>query len=354
MKYINARFSTQAVTGVQRYAIEISKHLIKFDSNIKFISPRTFKKKELAEELDICTFGMLKGHLWEQIELPVYLKNHGYPLLLNFGNTAPLFYKKQIVVIHDLSFLRNPGWFSKKYYYYHKFMINRIAQNSLKIITVSEFSKNEIVDLLNISEDKVSVVYNAVSEKLINEERKKIIQNCDNYILTVSSLDPRKNLLNLITAVKKIKFKDSKLIIVGSKNKIFANKQMDTLMNSDPDIVFTGRISDMELVGLYKNARLFIYPSFYEGFGLPPLEAMACGCPVIVSETASLPEVCGDAAYYINPFSIESITDGINKVLTDENLRQGLIQRGLIRSKLFNWEMAAKEHLQIFQEFSDN
>jgi glycosyltransferase involved in cell wall biosynthesis len=116
-------------------------------------------------------------------------------------------------------------------------------------------------------------------------------------------------------------------------------------------IIFTGYINDInELTNIYQKALIFVFPSVYESFGFPPLEAMACGCPVVVSNVASLPEVCGDAAYYVDPYSVESIAEGIYNVLTDESLRQSLIKKGLERAKLFSWEKAAKEHLKVFEE----
>ena len=348
--FINSRFITQNVTGVQRYAMELSKKLNKMNADVKFVSPRKIVHKDVASELNILTFGNFSGHLWEQAELPIYLKYHNNPVLMNFANTAPMFYRNQITVIHDLSFLRNPGWFSKKFYYYYRFLVSRIARNSLKIITDSEFSKQEIMNLLNVSENRIRVVYSAVSENLMSEAKKNFHNNYDDYILTVSSLDPRKNLTNLISALRRGKLKNTRLVVVGSENKIFVHKGLEDILKYNTNVVFTGYISDTELAGLYRNARLFVYPSFYEGFGLPPLEAMACGCPTVVSKTASLPEVCGEAAYYIDPYAIESIAHGIHEVLTNENLRRTMIKKGLERIKLFSWEKTAKETLNILEE----
>jgi glycosyltransferase involved in cell wall biosynthesis len=115
------------------------------------------------------------------------------------------------------------------------------------------------------------------------------------------------------------------------------------------NIEFVGYPDDNQLVELYRNAALLSFPSFYEGFGLPPLEAMACGCPVVVSNVASLPEVCGDAAYYVDPYNVESIAEGMYKVLTDEALRQGLIEKGFARARFFSWEKSAKKHIEVFQ-----
>lgn len=348
--YINARFLTQQITGVQRYAIEISTQLNTVHTDITFVTPKKIIHKDLAKKLNISINGRLSGHLWEQIELPKYLKKHNNPLLINLANTAPLFYKNQIVTIHDLAFLRNPKWFSSKFYLYYKLLIPKIAENSLKIITVSNFSRKEIVNLLNIPEEKVGVIYNAVSQDFIELSRDNFENKYGEYILSVASLDPRKNFKNLVLSFNKLNLKGTKLVIVGSENKVFADQKLKSLIQENPNIILTGYVTDEELIGLYRNATFFIFPSLYEGFGLPPLEAMACGCPVVVSNAASLPEVCGDAAYYVNPYNVESIAEGMYKVLTDETLRQSLIQKGIERAKLFSWEKSAKEHIRVFEE----
>jgi glycosyltransferase involved in cell wall biosynthesis len=342
---INSRFLTQKITGTQRYAIEISKQLSKLLENAVFIAPENIIHKELASKLQVKTVGKLTGHLWEQIELPVYLKKQGNPLLLNLVNTAPLFYKNQIVTIHDLAFLRYPQWFSKKFYYFYKFLIPKVVKSSRRIITVSEFSKKEIISILNVPEKKVEVVYNAVSEKFKYDP--SITK--ENYILAVSSLDPRKNFKNLILAFKKLNLKDYGLIIVGSENKVFSNTEIKDLIKEIPNVEFTGYVSDDKLVKLYQQAKLFVYPSLYEGFGLPPLEAMACGTPVVVSNTASLPEVCGDAAYYVNPYDVNDIAKGIEIVLKDDELQKELMQKGLKMVKLFSWEKSAKKIINIIE-----
>lgn len=349
--YINARFLTQKVTGVQRYATEMSMQLKKLYPKIKFVAPKNVIHKKLASGLEAEIYGNLTGHLWEQTELLRYLKSQGNPLLLNLANTAPISYKNQIVTICDLSFLRHPEWFSRKFYYYYRFLIPQITKNSLKIVTISKFSKNEIMNLLNISEHKIKVIYCGVDEKFINHTiaNAAVSNKYKNYILAVSSLDPRKNFKNLISAFKKLALPDTQFVIVGSENRVFANNELKKFINTR-NIVFTGYVSDKELIALYKNAKLFVFPSLYEGFGLPPLEAMACGCPVVVSNVASLPEVCGDAAYYVDPYNVESIAEGMQKVLTDDTLRQSLIQKGIERAKLFSWEKSAKEHIKVFKE----
>jgi glycosyltransferase involved in cell wall biosynthesis len=143
--------------------------------------------------------------------------------------------------------------------------------------------------------------------------------------------------------------KEFKIVLVGFKG--WENEEIVSLIQKlKSDVLYLGYVPDNELGKFYNLASLFVYPSFYEGFGLPPLEAMACGCPVIVSNVASLPEVCGEAVFYVDPNDIGCITQGMNRVLNDETLRKSLIMKGLERSKLFSWEKSAKEHLKVFEE----
>ena len=346
MLVINSRFLTQNITGVQRFAIEISKRLKKlYPNNIEFVSPKNIIHKDLAKDLNVKVIGNKTGHLWEQIDLQLYLKQKNNPLLLNFANTAPLFYKNQIVTIHDLAFLRYPNWFSKKFYIYYRFLIPKIVKNGKKIITVSNFSKKEIISLLGIDEKKIEIIYNGISSNF--NYNPKIYKK--NYILAVSSLDPRKNFKNLILSFGKINLKNYKLVIVGSENKVFSNTEIKNLMKKIQNVEFTGYVSDKKLVKLYQEAKIFVYPSLYEGFGIPPLEAMASGTPVISSNVASLPEVCGDAAYYVNPYDVNDIAKGIETVLKDKKLQKELIQKGLERIKLYNWEKSANKLIKIIE-----
>ncbi|MBI5055310.1 MAG: glycosyltransferase family 4 protein [Nitrospirae bacterium] len=350
MIFINSRFLSQNITGVQRYAAEISKQIKRLYPDTAFISPLNTINKRLSKELTPASIGKTTGSLWEQIELPLHLKKFGSPLLLNLANTAPLFYKNQIVTIHDMAFFRKPEWFSKTFSCYYKFLIPQIAKNSAKIITVSYFSRKEIVRLLKVPEEKVQVIYNAVSEKFLRPSEYPVDFGYGDYILAVSSLDPRKNFKALISAFDRIKLPGFKLIIAGERKKIFADVELNNLIDENKKIIFVGYASDDDLANLYKKARLFVFPSLYEGFGLPPLEAMACGCPVVVSNVASLPEVCGDAAYYIDPYSEESIAVGMHRVSTDNSLRQDMIKKGLERAKIFSWEKSAREHIKVFEE----
>jgi len=346
----NSRFLTHKITGVQRYAIEISLILQKICPYIDFITPKNILQSQLAKGFNVNIYGNLSGHLWEQTELPFYLQKKGNPVLLNLANTAPVFYRRKLVTIHDLACL-NPIWFSKKFNYFYRTLIPKIASNSLKIITVSEFTKRELIKQFDIPENKIDVVYNAVSENFINLSFKKHKNKYGEYILAVSSLSLRKNFKSLILAFNKLKLKGIKLVIVGAENKIYENPELKDLIEGNHNIVFTGYVSDEELVGLYKNAKLFIFPSLYEGFGIPPLEAMACNCPTVVSNVASIPEVCADASYYIDPNNINSIAKGIYEVINDETLQNELKQKGIQRVKKFSWEDSARKIAEIIKDY---
>jgi glycosyltransferase involved in cell wall biosynthesis len=343
--YINSRFLTQQSTGVHRFAIEISKELKNMDIQVRFISPLNIIHNDIANELGAVKIGILTGHLWEQISLPRYLKKIGSPLLVNLCNTAPLNYINKVVTLHDITFKLFPNNFSFLFRSYYNFIIPRILQSSKKIITVSNFSKREILKHYNIKENKVDVVYNAVC-KVFNPIKN---ENSTKYILGVSSLSRHKNFDMLIQAYNKIKCKDIKLYIVGGKNKYLRTSLTDE-HNLNPNIIFTGRVSDKELAELYSNSLCFIFPSLYEGFGIPPLEAMACGSPVVVSNVASLPEVCGDAALYFDPSNIDNISETILKVIKNDRIIKDLRRKGFIRVKKYSWKKSANKLISIIDK----
>jgi glycosyltransferase involved in cell wall biosynthesis len=347
MLVVNARFLTQDISGVQRYAIEVSRELKEMDSTIVFVSPKNIIHQDLADELGVEVAGRKTGHLWEQIELPRYLKKHGNPLLLNLCNTAPLFYGNKIVTLHDIAFERYPHTFSWKFRYAYQFAMPRIAQSSKKLLTQSIFSKYEISTVYGVDNNKIEIVHCAVSGKFQPVSRE---ERPEKYILAVSSLNYQKNFHALIQAFNLLDNKDFKLLLVGALNKNFADYKLVEDIEKNPNIQFMGRVDDEELVRLYSNAQCFIYPSLYEGFGIPPLEAQACGCPCIVSNAASLPEVCGDSVVYCDPYDIEDMTHQLELVLSDQELRDELIQKGIENVKRFSWEKSAKQILKIIKE----
>jgi len=344
MIVVNARFLAKKVTGLERYAAELSIALKKYFPDVKFVSHKGDLNTELAKELNLEVFGLLKGHLWEQIELPRYLKKKKSPILLSPVNTGPIYFKNQIPIIHDLAFLRHPEWYSKSAAIFFKFIVSKVAQNSSHILTVSEFSKSEIITLLKIPEEKITVISCAVPQKIIELSKNEYKNKYGNFILTVATIEPRKNLKNLINAFLQLNQKDLKLIVVGNKNnRVFSNPELSNITNHN--IIFTGYVSDEELVGLYKNTRLFIYPSLYEGFGLPPLEAFFCNSNLLVSDIKPLKETFGDKILYFNPESVNDIANKIEELLNvSMNTNKQLINN-------LTWQQISSKTFQIIKMY---
>lgn len=306
---INGRFLSQQITGVQRVAHELVReidNLVK-EENIEVIvlAPKNIIYENLYKNIKIKKVGFLKGHLWEQLELPFYtLKERG--ILLNLCNTAPII-KTGIVDIHDISFRVNTQFFSKKFSWYYRILIWILVRTSKKILTVSEFSKQEIMRYYKVPKEKIKVVYNSWEHILRVNEDFNILQRLNlekkNFYLAVSSINPNKNFKYIIELAKL--YPEKKFVIAGKKNiKVFGELGIESLKN----LIWCGYVTDEELKVLYMTCKGFIYPSFYEGFGLPPLEAMGCGCEEIyVSNTSCLPEIFEESVIYLNPYKVEKI-----------------------------------------------
>lgn len=347
--YINARFLTQQITGVQRFASEISKKLKDFyGDKIRFVCPNNIINQELASYLEVEIIGKQTGHYWEQVELPIYLKSNGNPLLINLCNTAPLLYWKNVLTIHDIAFKVNPSWFDWKFSTWYNFMILTLVKSSKKVVTVSEFSKEELKKYYKIDSGKVIVVPNAIS--FDQRVSKQGLAEKGNYILAVSSLDPRKNFVRLIRAFKKVQNEYVQLKIVGSSSKVFADDNLKELIESDNRVELTGYVDDDELIRLYHHAKLFVYPSLYEGFGIPPLEAMSLGCPTLVSDIGSLRETCRDGALFFNPFDDNDLYQKMTRLLNDEILSSRLVEKGSEVAKSYSWDKSAKIMINLIDQ----
>ncbi|MCR0999117.1 glycosyltransferase family 4 protein [Serratia sp. JUb9] len=340
MLYVNARFLTQEMTGVQRFAEEISLALKDQISDIVFISPPGILREEVARKLDVKVIGERTGHLWEQIDLPRYLKSKGSPLLLNLCSTAPILYKNKIVTHHDITYKRYPQSFSKKFRLFYNLFTPLMLKGSRHLITVSNFSKGEVCQAYRFPEDKVSVVYNAVSNSFKPGSQRE--DGAEKYLLAVSSPNYHKNFHGMIEAYAKLASPDVTLKIIGKASGVFLPQSLESQATSNDKVKFLGRVDDSELVDLYNNALAFVFPSFYEGFGIPPLEAQACGCPVISSKTASMPEVLADSVLYFDPESSMEIAEAMKKVINDAELRDNLTHKGFENVRRFSWQASAE------------
>ena len=355
--FFNSRFLTQSVTGVQRYAMELIKALDKLIDvgeidrgkfSFVLIGPKNTKHDPDLKHIPLRRVGRLRGHLWEQLELPLYSRNS---LLVSLCNAAPLFKHSQVVTIHDASVFATPQTYPWAFRTWYRVLLRGICKSASRIITVSDFSRSELVRYCNVDVKKVRVVYSGKEHILDVPADESVIKKHDlgkkPFILAVSSVTPNKNFRSIVRAVELLGDDGFDVAIAGGVNpRVFTRSNL-----SLPDTVkHLGYVSDAELRALYQHAACFIFPSFYEGFGLPPLEAMACGCPVIVSNAASLPEVCGDAVLYCDPYSPEDIAAKITLLMGDEALRNGLRHKGLARAREFSWERTARLTLQAYHE----
>lgn len=352
MFVVNGRYLTQKATGVHRYAFEICNKLHEMGVDFHVAVPKEIHP-DYKFSFKVVKCGSFNTHLWEQISLPRYLKRIGSPLLISFTGCGPLNYSNQIMTIHDVSHERYPEWFSKNYYRFYHYMMPRIGKKAHAVLTVSEFSKKEIVDTLGINAEKIHVVHSNVPfhNKPSKEEILSFTRNpeAERYILAVSSMDPRKNFVRLVEAFDKIKDKSVKLYIIGMSFKAFNTPDLQKLIGEN--VHLPGYIPDEKLQTMYQNALLSVYPSLYEGFGLPPLESMTYGCPVINSDIPALREVSQDAALYVDPYNVDDITQKIEQLLVDEPLRKELQEKGLLQIKKYSWDKSAKQVYELAQIF---
>ena len=271
--------------------------------------------------------------------------------LLNLMNL-----EKTIVTCHDLI----PWVYEKNHSQFWKANINGLKKAD-RIITVSSFSKNEIIEYLKYPADKIHVIPNAVDHSIYYKNPDKTILNKlnikleDPIILYVGSEEPRQNVDKLIKSFAKLKkvLPDAKIIKIGDSNLYGAREKLLKLiteLNLQNDVIFAGSVPENELPQWYNAADLSVYPCAYAGFGLPPLEAMACGTPVITSNTTSLPEVVGDAGIMIDPADIDRISNEMIEVLTNDGLREDMSKNGLKRAKMFNWKESAKKTQEVYKE----
>jgi len=241
----------------------------------------------------------------------------------------------------------------------------KLAQKNDFIIAVSQATKDDLISIYGIPENKIKVIYSGLDESLVVDrhacqlqEAKKKYNLPQDFILSLGSIEPRKNMVGLISAYEKLRDENkinNKLVIAGEKawcyKEIFKAWKKSKYKN---DIIFPGFIEEEDKIYLYNLSKLFVYPSFYEGFGFPVLEAMACGVPIVTSFVSSLPEISLDAALLIDPYNIDDLALGVYNGITDEDLRQRLIEKGLERIKEFKWKGCARDVLKMFEKIKSN
>lgn len=301
---------------------------------------------------------------WEQFSLPRAIRNEGLNFLHSTCNTSALNIKVPLLLtLHDIIYLEKIDFKGTAYQnfgnIYRRFLVPKVVEKSKYIITVSHFEKNVISEKLKIPEDKIKVVYNAVNRKFNNDYSKDSIESArekyklpDSFILFLGNTAPKKNTKNVITAftqycqsvgnpVPLVMLDYDQQLVVQQ----LAQLKQEALLKH---FVFSGFITSDEMPLVYNAATIFLYPSLRESFGLPILEAMACGTPVITSNTSSMPEVGADAAIYVDPFSVDDITKKIEDLFSDTELYNKLVDKGLQRAAAFSWRQSASDLVRIY------
>lgn len=360
--------------GIGRYAVNLINHVAKillnegqneififfhhsFDrdliykhSHLKFIDKYTHIKSNVLRKGIFLPFSMrrLKMDLFHGLD------HIGIPFLYEDKRC------KYVVTIHDLITRIYPSKFTKKHRLVQNTLLPHILRKAGRIIAVSNSTKNDIIKFYPEYAHKIKVIYEGVEPQFFPRSNQEIEKTLDKYnvdfryILFLGTVEPRKNIIRVVDAFIQLKQEgniEQKLVITGRKGWLY--KDIIEKINKTPfsqDIIFTDFVDDEDLPFLYSGAEIFLYPSLYEGFGLPVLEAMSCGSPVITSNLSSLPEVAGDAAILVDPMNVEEIVQAMEKLLRDRELRKELKRKSLERAKFFSWERAAKETLHLYED----
>lgn len=335
---INGRFLTQRTTGVQRYAREIVQALDAAaipDVELELICPPGAERLSLRHIRQ--TFaGVGRGQAWEQLQLPWFAA--GRPLLC-LGNLAPIFCRSRTVVIHDAAVFDAPGGFSPVFAAWYRVAQRALAASRAHVVTVSQFSRARLACALRLQADQLEVVGGAVDHVDRIQPDLSLFDRLglrgSPYVLAIGSLHPNKNIGTLEAAMKDPRLAHLRLVVVGGRAPtVFRDAPGDA---RSPNVHYTGYATDAQLVGLLQRATLFVFPSRYEGFGLPPLEAMRLGCPVLASNAASIPEVCGQAAVYFDPDDAKQLAAAIAALASDEAERARLADAGRRHVEPMTW-----------------
>jgi glycosyltransferase involved in cell wall biosynthesis len=365
--FINGRFLTQSISGVQRYAHEIvtmwdemiearEKSILPFEFEL-LVPRRKFLKHSLElKHIPTKCLGYSNGHLWEQLELSLHTMKG---ILFCPGNTAPIIHllsnKPTIVTVHDLSFRYFPQAYSTLFKVIYHILTPLIFRFSKAIITVSRSEKASLLKLYPAAQNKVYAIQNGgIPERYLNQidttvQLKNTIRKP--FLLYVGALNPRKNPQGVIHAFREVQeMEDLSLVIIGSESRTFKQLKVENFDQIIDKIIFEGQVDDPSaIIPFYKSALCLVFPSFYEASPLPPIEAMSCGCPVVASMIPALEERCGDAALYCDPHRPETIAQSIEQIINDQRLRKLMRQRGFERAAQYNWLNCAQETLKIFK-----
>ncbi len=359
------RMFSDAFTGIGRYNFEITQRFFSLRPDIEwvlFLNEPEFSKFKFPENVKKVCVNASHYSLAEQTKFLSILKKEKCDLVWFTHFNLPIFYRRPCVVtIHDTTLSFFPGkkmgqWWRKLAY---KVVITNAVRSSKRIITVSENTKKDVVKLFNISPKKIIAIWNGISSDFHACTEKEHDEVCKKYKLSKNFLlytgvwREHKNLVRLLQAFSEVQKsqKDIQLVITGRRDPHYP-EVLQTVkdLQLEKAVQFVGLVDFSDLQKLYSAATAYVFPSLYEGFGIPPLEAMAAGTPAIVSNSSAIPEVCGDAVEYFDPENIEEMTEKISFILNDDNRRKELIANGFKRIKKFSWDKSAEETLNILLE----
>jgi glycosyltransferase involved in cell wall biosynthesis len=349
---VNGRFLTRVPSGVDRFAEEVLRTWLAHAANRRSVSIALPSASRHAPsttfQADVQRVGRLHGHAWEQLELS---RHCGDSMLLNLCNTAPARRRHQLVVLHDAAVVANPGGFTATFRHWYRWLFSSLMARANIVATVSKFSASELMRHIGGRSRHLEIIYESGEHVMRHEPDGTILARLAlehrPYVLAVGNRTPNKNFAGVIRAAQLIADLNVSVVVAGGSNsRVFAEGP------AMPDnVILAGRVRDAELRALYENARCFVYPSFYEGFGLPPLEAMHCGCPVIVSNRASLPEICGDAALYCDPSDPATIAAQIRRIVGSASLRAEMKEAGHACAARYSWQRSADQLEQILAAY---
>lgn len=361
--FINGKFLAQPITGVQRFACEILvalDDLLQEESLIKYRFtlvtpvplPNDFPELGAIQVQIIPHFNL---HFWEQYILP---RSVGSAKLLNLSGSAPIFKRNQICTFHDAAVFDVPYAYSFLFRIWYRLLFRVQAHINSGVLTVSEFSKVKLLQHLSLLKDDICIVNNAADSFLTKRTDDSVLSDYDllsgDYFLAVGSANPTKNFSSLLQAFSRLVVARpaARLVVVGGvNNQVFRDRQYLDNDRYLQNVVFTSRLSDSRLKSLYIHARAFVFPSTYEGFGLPPLEAMSCGCPVLAADAAAIPEICADGAVYFSPLDIDTLTSLLIRCLDDSTWLQALSVRAMQRTVSFSWRASAQQCILALRHF---
>lgn len=345
--YVNGRFLGRTTSGVERFAWRVldavHQRLARGDlpgQRWTVLAPEGVTPTHQWPAFDFRRIGHRQGHLWEQTELARAARDG---LLINLCNSGPVIGGPSLTVIHDALVYDLPQNFSARYRLVHQ-LLGRLLARRTRLATVSAFSRDRLAVRLKVAADRIGIIGNAADHVVVGDAATQAAIVADlglagaPYLLFVGSFAPNKNLPRVIEAFSAVRRADERLVLVGAPVKSFAQHGVPGV----PDgVVLPGRLPDDALIALYAHARALVFPSLYEGFGIPPLEAMRLGCPVIASDIPALREVCGSAALFCNPHDAGSIGVAMRTILDDAALRARLAAAGQARAADYSWAQSA-------------